>query len=434
MRNGSGTYQLPAGNPVVTGTAISSSVQNTTMTDVANALTTSICTDGQTPMAANLSMSGFRLTGLGGMVSPGDSARYEDLAAAGQAQTFTYYTTAGTAPAFTLTPTPALLGYVGGQRFNIMFNATGTTGSNTLAVSALAAKNLKQYDPNGVKQPAYIPINLISDVIYDGTDMVLLNPATFAPWPIQPVTGTVAANALTLGLNPTVLSFRSTTLTIGVPNVRTVSTALSLIVPSGATLGTISTVQSRLILLAIDNAGTIELAVVNVLGGNNLDETTLISTTAITAGATSASIIYSTTARTSVAFRVVGYVESTQATAGTWATAPSTVQGYGGQAVAAMSSFGFGQTEQNFTGTKVGSTTYYNTTGRTIFINVFAGLTLANANLAGYINGVMIYQGSQAVSGAGYSMLTFPVRTGCSYAVFPSSSTIATAITWYELR
>lgn len=47
-RNGSGTYSLPAGNPVVTGTTISSTVHNTTMSDIATALTGSIAKNGET--------------------------------------------------------------------------------------------------------------------------------------------------------------------------------------------------------------------------------------------------------------------------------------------------------------------------------------------------------------------------------------------------
>jgi hypothetical protein len=65
----------------------------------------------------------------------------------------------------------------------------------------------------------------------------------------------------------------------------------------------------------------------------SLDESTLISTTVLDAASDSATVIYSATARTNVPFRVVGYIESTQATAGTWATAPSKIQGYGGQAL-----------------------------------------------------------------------------------------------------
>lgn len=60
-RNGSGTYSLPAGNPVVTGTTISSSGwANPTLTDIAAAITASIAVDGQTAPTANLPMGNFR--------------------------------------------------------------------------------------------------------------------------------------------------------------------------------------------------------------------------------------------------------------------------------------------------------------------------------------------------------------------------------------
>ena len=53
-RNGSGTYNLPAGNPVVTGTTISSTWANNTLTDLATAITGSIAADGQTPITGAL--------------------------------------------------------------------------------------------------------------------------------------------------------------------------------------------------------------------------------------------------------------------------------------------------------------------------------------------------------------------------------------------
>ena len=202
--------------------------------------------------------------------------------------------------------------------------------------------------------------------------------------PIQPITASVGASALTCTLNPTILNFRNTPLTSGTINTRTVAAAISVVVPSTATLGTVSAQQSRLVLLALDNAGTVELAVVNIAGGNNLDETTLISTTAIAAGSNTANVIYSTTARTSLPFRVVGYIESTQATAGTWATAPSTIQGQGGQALAAMSSLGYGQTWQ--TVTRALATTYYNTTGKPITLV----MTAIGQNITQSVNGVSI--------------------------------------------
>lgn len=57
-RNGSGTYSLPSGNPVVTGTTISSTVHNTTMSDVASELTNSIDKDGQTVITGTLDFNG----------------------------------------------------------------------------------------------------------------------------------------------------------------------------------------------------------------------------------------------------------------------------------------------------------------------------------------------------------------------------------------
>lgn len=153
---------------------------------------------------------------------------------------------------------------------------------------------------------------------------------------MQPIDGTVAASALTLTLSPTNLEFRHATLSNGTVNIRTVAAALNLVISSGSTLGTVSGVASRIALLAIDNAGTVELAAVNANGGFHFDESQLITTTAEggAGAADSAAVVYSTTARSNVPFRFVGYVESTQGTAGTWTTPPSKKQGGGGALLA----------------------------------------------------------------------------------------------------
>lgn len=117
-RNGSGTYQLPAGNPVVTGTPISSSVQNTTMSDVASALTTSICTDGQTPMAANLQMAGNKLIGLSAGAMAGDSLRFEQLFSQGVETTIASAATTD----------------IGGQN-TAFLNVTGTTSITSFGIN-----------------------------------------------------------------------------------------------------------------------------------------------------------------------------------------------------------------------------------------------------------------------------------------------------------
>jgi hypothetical protein len=146
---------------------------------------------------------------------------------------------------------------------------------------------------------------------------------------LKNISASVSGNALTVTLNPCTLNFRSSTLTSGAFLTRSVPTAITLTVSSGSTLGTTSAVESKLAIVAIDNAGTVELAIVNSTVYGAFNEAALISTTAEggVGGADSGSVFYSTTARTSVAIRVIGYVISTQATAGSWASAPSNVSG-----------------------------------------------------------------------------------------------------------
>ena len=90
-------------------------------------------------------------------------------------QSLTAYTTGGAAPAFTLTPSPAITAYAANQRFRVKFNAAAPV-SGTLNVSGQGAKILKQYDAFGVKVPAVIAAGQLADVKNDGTDFVLLDP------------------------------------------------------------------------------------------------------------------------------------------------------------------------------------------------------------------------------------------------------------------
>ena len=88
-RNGSGVYSLPAGNPVVTQTTISSSWANNTMNDLAAALTDSVAADGQTPMTGNLDLNTHKIVNLVAGSVAGDAIEY------------TQFTTAFVNPVFT---------------------------------------------------------------------------------------------------------------------------------------------------------------------------------------------------------------------------------------------------------------------------------------------------------------------------------------------
>ena len=153
----------------------------------------------------------------------------------------------------------------------------------------------------------------------------------------------VASNILTIalktmaGTDPTgddavYVAFRSGTLTSSTLNVRTVTNALSMTVSAGSTLGFTASQISRIYVLALDNAGTVELAVYHPLSGTThlpVDETLFQTSTAEggAGGADSAQVVYSTTARTNVSACVLGFIDiQTGGTAGNWSNSPIHVQ------------------------------------------------------------------------------------------------------------
>lgn len=79
-RNGTGGYSLPPGiNPVVSGTVISSSWANTTLQDIAVALTNSVAKDGQTAMTGNLNMGTNRVRNVADPVDDSDAVNVRYL-------------------------------------------------------------------------------------------------------------------------------------------------------------------------------------------------------------------------------------------------------------------------------------------------------------------------------------------------------------------
>lgn len=91
-----------------------------------------------------------------------------------QNQTYSSFLTTGTSTAYVVTPSPALTSYTTNQRFGVTFHTQGT-GSPTVNISGLGVKNLKQYDSTGTKITPTIAANQITDIIYDGTDFVIVD-------------------------------------------------------------------------------------------------------------------------------------------------------------------------------------------------------------------------------------------------------------------
>jgi hypothetical protein len=95
-------------------------------------------------------------------------------------------------------------------------------------------------------------------------------------------------------------------------------------------MGFTSGVIGRLWIVGFNDGGTFRLGAVNCLSGTNVMalRNGIYSSTAEggAGGADDAHVIYSSTAVSSKALTILGYIETTQATAGTWATAPSLVK------------------------------------------------------------------------------------------------------------
>jgi hypothetical protein len=131
-RNGSGTYTLPAGNPVVTGTTISTTWANNTLNDLAAAMTDSVAADGQTPMTGDLDLNSNKIVNLAVGTIAGDAVEYSQLVAATSVVTIT----GGTINGATIGATTPASG-----RFTTLESTGNTTVGGTLTVTGLGSFN-----------------------------------------------------------------------------------------------------------------------------------------------------------------------------------------------------------------------------------------------------------------------------------------------------
>lgn len=178
-RNGSGTYNLPVGNPVVTGTTISSTTHNSTMSDVAAEITNSIAADGQTTPTANLPMGGYKHTNVA------DASARTDYGKVSQIQDGGYMMLASVSGADTITATisPAITAYALGQFFTFV-SAGANTGAVTLNINTIGAKAVTKEGTTALAA-GDIASGAVVNVVYDGTQFQLVSGRSVQPLDAQ---------------------------------------------------------------------------------------------------------------------------------------------------------------------------------------------------------------------------------------------------------
>ena len=162
--NGSGTFQInTAGQPVVSGTTISSTAFNALTADLATGLSTCITKDGQTTPTANIPMGSNKITGLAvGTVAT-------DAATLGQVQSTVAKLLNSVSGVDTITAagTPSVSAYAAGQMF--YFVAAGdNTGAVTINIDSLGAKSVTR-DGAVALAAGDIKSGEVVVIVYDGT-------------------------------------------------------------------------------------------------------------------------------------------------------------------------------------------------------------------------------------------------------------------------
>ena len=206
--NGSGTFVInTAGQPVVSGTVISSTAFNALTADLATGLSTCLTKDGQTTPTANIPMGSNKITGL----ALGTDAT--DAPTLSQVQSTTVKLIASVSGADTITGslTPSLAAYAAGQMF--YFVAAGdNTGAVTLNINSLGAKNVTKNGTTALTA-GDIKSGQTVVVIYDGTrfQVVSTTSLTGVTGASNTNLGVAAGDSYTTGTNNTAIGVNALT-------------------------------------------------------------------------------------------------------------------------------------------------------------------------------------------------------------------------------
>lgn len=174
--SGAGVFNLfTPGNPFVTGTTISSSTMNSTLSDVASGLSDCITRDGQSTVTANIPMGGFKLTGLADGTAATDAATLEQVQSGAINSLSSVSGTASNVITAAISPTPGSA-YPMGATYRFVPDGTNT-GATTININSLGAKNI--FWNGSPLVGAELRLNEAVVIYYDGSQFQLVGSAGF---------------------------------------------------------------------------------------------------------------------------------------------------------------------------------------------------------------------------------------------------------------
>jgi len=159
------------------GIGIEAGRHDTQDNDFATGINTCIAKDGQNAATADLPMGGFKHTNVA------NATARNNYAAVSQVQDNSLLwggTSGGAANAQTLTLAPVITAYAAGQRYSFLAGFTNTAAA-TLNINGVGAKNIFNTATGAAIGAGEIVATRAYEVIYDGTQFLLLNDVT----PIQ---------------------------------------------------------------------------------------------------------------------------------------------------------------------------------------------------------------------------------------------------------
>jgi hypothetical protein len=226
--NGSGVFSInSAGQPVVTGTTISSSTFNALTADLATGLTTALTKDGQSTPTANIKMGSFKITGLANGTLATDAAAFGQITSRFNVDGYTTTVTAAGTTTLTVASTFEQF-FTGTTTQTVLLPVTSTLVlGNQYEITNMSTGVVTVNSSGSNLVVAIVPLSRVTVTV------ILTSGTTAASWDIQ-YTGNSAVTGT--GSNVLAISPALTTPTLGVATATTINKVALTAPASGSTL------------------------------------------------------------------------------------------------------------------------------------------------------------------------------------------------------